>query len=96
MLTKNANLKIWCDYCKAQYGQQKDKTWYLQAQTPAVWTITSNDPRFAKITRHYCNRHALEVTHWACECGDPIHCINRWNLNEQTKELIQTRIDDEL
>jgi len=93
MLTKNTNLKIWCDYCKSRWGQHRDGTWVLNAQTPAMWVITSDKPRFNNVKRYYCNRCALEITHWACECGDPIHCKNRWNLNEQTQELIQEEME---
>jgi hypothetical protein len=75
---RNQNLKITCDYCRMQFKKEQ-----LRSQTPAVWTVISSHSKVRY--SHYCQDHALQVTHWACQCSDYRNCKNRWPLEEQVK-----------
>ena len=47
-----------------RWGQGKDGTWHLKAQTPAFWKVVSESPMRKGITRFYCNPCADEVQNW--------------------------------
>ncbi len=63
-LTRNNNNNQWCDMCKTRWGQLKDGSWHLKAQTPAFWKVVSESPQRRGVTRFYCNPCADEVQNW--------------------------------
>lgn len=76
----NHDPKIWCDICKLQWGQYKDKTtgetfWHLRAMTPARWIVTSETSERKGRTRHYCVKCANDVQTW--------HDGTIWTFREQ-------------
>jgi hypothetical protein len=81
-LTRNHNPRQWCDTCKMRYGQMKDGTWHLKAQTPAIWKVQSETPMRRAQVRFYCQPCADEVQNW------PDGTF--WSLKEQ----LQAAIDD--
>ena len=65
----NHDPKIWCDLCKLQWGQIKDKdtgkqVWHLRAMTPARWIVVSETAERKGRTRHYCVSCANDVQTW--------------------------------
>ena len=81
-LTRNTNNHQWCDYCKSRWGQLKDGTWHLKAQTPAVWKVQSETPLRRAQVRFYCQSCANEAQNW------PDGTF--WSLKEQ----LEAAIDD--
>ena len=79
-LTRNYNQHQWCDICKSRYGQMKDGTWHLKAQTPAVWKVQSETPIRKAQVRFYCQPCADEVQNW------PDGTF--WSLKEQLEMAI--------
>jgi hypothetical protein len=79
-LTRNHNQHQWCDICKSRYGQMKDGTWHLKAQTPAVWKVQSETPIRKAQVRFYCQPCADEVQNW------PDGTF--WSLKEQLEMAI--------
>lgn len=74
-LTRNTNRLQYCDYCKGRYGQLKDGTWHIKAQTPAVWKVISETPSRRGIVRFYCQPCANDAQNWADG--------SFWSLKEQ-------------
>ena len=64
-LTRNANNKQWCDYCKMRFGQLKDGTWHLRAMVPAVWKVQSETPNRRTQVRFYCQECAKDAQNWS-------------------------------
>lgn len=52
---------VWCDYCKAAWGQINNQ-WHEKAKTPAWVSITSTSLRSKGIIRSYCQSHAESLT----------------------------------
>ena len=63
-LMRNPNRNQYCDYCKGKWGQLKDGSWHIKAQTPAVWKAVSESPSRKGMTRFYCQPCADEVQNW--------------------------------
>ena len=95
-LTRNTNRHQYCDYCKLRWGQMKDGTWHLKAQTPAVWRCESVMPGRKGRVRFYCQSCADEVQNWDVKVNDPDHFETRfWSLKEQLEYAKgQGRLDD--
>jgi len=79
-LTRNYNQHQWCDICKSRYGQMKDGTWHLKAQTPAIWKVQSETPIRKAQVRFYCQPCADEVQNWLDGTF--------WSLKEQLEVAI--------
>ena len=61
-MIRRANLGIWCDYCKAKWGKNKDGSWHPKAQVQASVTCYS----LLKPERHrsYCVECVAEIQQW--------------------------------
>lgn len=89
----NHDPKVWCDLCKLQWGQYKDKTtgetfWHLRAMTPARWIVVSESSERKGRTRHYCVSCANDVQTW--------HDGTIWTFREQLDYALGKEVIDGL
>ena len=54
-----ANMGVYCDYCKAQWGKLKDGTWHEKAKNQA--SVTCYSITKPERQRSYCVQHIAEV-----------------------------------
>jgi hypothetical protein len=82
---------VWCDYCKAAWGQINNQ-WHEKAKTPAWVSITSTSLRSKGIIRSYCWDHALYLTEGlgneTFSFDDQVKAGNEYLTRRLTKEAV--------
>jgi len=60
MSIHKADGRVFCDYCKDQWGKNKDGSWHEKAQVKAWVTIKSELAKSKGQIRHLCMAHVRE------------------------------------
>ena len=60
MSIHKADGKVFCDYCKDQWGKNRDGSWHEKAQVKAWVTIRSEHKKSQGQLRHYCMAHVRD------------------------------------
>ena len=79
MIKKSEN-GIWCDTCKARWGQSKG-VWHTKAMTQAIITVYSETKRAKGAVRSYCGTCLREVEQWSK--------TEQWSIYDQQATAIQ-------
>ena len=59
---------VWCDYCKDQWGKNKDGSWHTKAMKQSWVTIVSESHKAKGQVRNYClecvrdGEHSVKLT----------------------------------
>lgn len=61
-MIRRAGLNVWCDYCKAKWGKNKDGTWHPKAQVQA--SVTCYSLLKPERQRSYCVECVADIQKW--------------------------------
>jgi len=109
MITKSVG-GVWCDYCKQHWSirprwaknvdsldpyADTKTAYHVNATTPAVWTVTSVNPKNKGRKRHYCESCVIAVTTFEATHYSPAY---NWSLQDQVEAVapVQLKIGDDL